>query len=137
MNTPADKANLISQAKGIMDQTDEFLTGDHSDVPEEEYIEMQKRVMHQQSMAMAALLKAMGFKEKEQLMQSEDADVEDIKRRAGLSEHYGKPNRKQAHDFYIMKQVNQLATQFMQDERSDPEIAARMLISYAKQLGKG
>jgi len=87
MNTPidtTDKSALVAQAKEIVQQVDDFLAGDHSQMPPEEYIREQERMLAKQSMAAAALLQAMGFKEKKQLMQSEDKDIADIQRRAGL-----------------------------------------------------
>jgi len=92
MNTPRDesgKADLIAQAKEIIQQVDDFLAGDHSQMPPEEYAQEQERMMARQSMAMAALLQAMGFEEKKPLMQSEDVDIDDIKRRAGITEEEG------------------------------------------------
>jgi len=92
MNTPRDesgKADLIAQAKEIIQQVDDFLAGDHSQMPPEEYAQEQERMMARQSMAMAALLQAMGFEEKKPLMQSEDVDIADIKRRAGITEEEG------------------------------------------------
>jgi hypothetical protein len=88
MNTPIDqsaKADLVAQAKEIIQQVDDFLAGDHSNMPPEEYAQEQQRMMARQSMAAATLLQAMGFKEKKKpLMQSEDVDIADIQRRAGL-----------------------------------------------------
>ena len=90
MNTPidqSDKASLVAQAKEIVQQVDGFLAGDHSDMSPEEYAQEQQRMMARQSMAAATLLQALGFKEKKKpLMQSEDVDVADIKRRAGITE---------------------------------------------------
>jgi len=135
MNTPTDKADLIAQAKNIMQEVNDFLTGDHSHLPPEEFDRLQNQMMAKQSMAMSALLQSMGFEEKrDTLLQSKDSDVEDIKRRAGLSEMQ---SHDPTQDFQIMKKIVQLATTFMQDERSDPEIASRMIIALANRLGKG
>ena len=83
MNTPTD---LKQQAKDIIQQVDDFLKGDHSHLPVEEYARLQQQMLARQSMAMAALLQHMGFKEKKPLMQSEDVEITDIKRRAGITE---------------------------------------------------
>ena len=136
MNTPLDPqtVDLRAQAKDIMQEVAGFLAADHSGMPEEEYQQLQRQMMAKQSMAMAALLQSMGYEEKrDTLLQSKDSEVEDIKRRAGLTEMQSKDSSR---DFMIMKQIVQLATRFMQDERSDPEIAARMIVSYASKLGK-
>ncbi len=69
-----------------MREVDDFLKGDHSHMPPDEYAQEQKRMMARQSMAMAALLQAVGFEEKKPLMQSED--MVDLKRRAGITEDY-------------------------------------------------
>ena len=67
-----------------MKEVDDSLKRDHSQMPAEEYSRQQQHMLAKQSMAMAALLQDMGFKEKKPLMQSEDADIADIQRRAGL-----------------------------------------------------
>ena len=134
MNTPTDKADLVAQAKDIMQEVNDFLTGDHSDLSPEEFDRLQQQMMAKQSMAMAALLQSMGYKEKrDTLLQSKDAEVEDIKRRAGLTEMQ---SRDPAEAFTIMKKIVQIATTFMQDERSDPQVASRMIIALANKLGK-
>lgn len=81
MDTNTD---LKQQATDIMREVDAFLQGDHSNMPVEEYSQLQQQMMAKQAMAMSALLQHMGFKEKKPLMQSEDADIADIQRRAGL-----------------------------------------------------
>jgi len=88
MNTPIKQSatpDLVAQAKEIIQQVDDFLAGDHSHMPPEEYAKVQDRMLAKQSMAMGALLQSMGFGEKKPtLMQSEDKDIADIQRRAGL-----------------------------------------------------
>jgi len=79
-----NNTDLKQQAEEITQQVDDFLKGDHSHLPVEEYARLQQQMLARQSMAMAALLQHMGFKHKKPLMQSEDADIADIQRRAGL-----------------------------------------------------
>jgi hypothetical protein len=83
MDTPTD---LKQQAQDIMREVDAFLKGDHSNLPVEEYSHLQQQMMAKQAMAMSALLQHMGFEEKKPLMQSEDVDIADIRRRAGITE---------------------------------------------------
>jgi len=83
MDTNVD---LKQQAQDIMQEVDDFLKGDHSHLPAEEYARQQQHMLAKQAMAMAALLQHMGFKQKKPLMQSKDADIADIQRRAGITE---------------------------------------------------
>ena len=134
MNTPPnqDKADLIAQAKEIMQEVADFLAGDYSHLPEEEYNQLQQQMMAKQSMAMGALLQSMGYKEKKPtLMQSEDADVEDIKRRAGLSEQRIDDR---SHNFQTMKKIVQIATNYMQHDNVSATTSAQNIIYLARQI---
>ncbi len=141
MNTPTDQhdagaADLKAQAKEIMQEVADFLAGDHSHMSPQEYSDLQQQMMAKQSMAMGALLQSMGFEEKKTtLMQSEDIDVTDIKRRAGLIED--RPSALQANNFKMMQTIEKMAAGFVQNQAQDSRVAtfiAKQIIGMARKI---
>ena len=76
---------LAQQGRALAKEIEEFLNGDNSHMSDEEYSKTQQMLFAKQQHAIEALATALGVgKKPTTLMQSEDADIADIQRRAGL-----------------------------------------------------
>jgi hypothetical protein len=82
----AGLAGLAKQTRAVAAEVDAFLNGDHSHMSEEEHRRMQDILLAKQQDAIQALVAAMGMRQEQPLMQSEDVDIADIRRRAGITE---------------------------------------------------
>ena len=86
-------ADLAAQGRAVAQEVEEFINGDHSGLSPDEFNQMQTRLLAKQKFAIDAMAAAMNPKtnanidpQRSTLMKSEDADITEIKRRAGIIE---------------------------------------------------
>lgn len=81
-------AALAAEGRAVAQEVNDFINGDHSHMSAEEYRNMQRKLFAKQQHTIEALSAAMGMGKEQptKLMQSEDADVADIRRLAGITE---------------------------------------------------
>ena len=134
-------ADLAAQGRAVAQAVEEFINGDHSGLSRDEFNQMQTRLLAKQKFVIDAMVAAMNPKtnasidpQRSTLMQSEDADITEIKRLAGLNEV--RPTQNQAGNFQTMKKIVQLATNFMQNHTADAELTAKNIIFLAQQIEK-
>jgi len=133
-------ADLAAQGRAVAQEVEEFINGDHSGLSPDEFNQIQTRLLAKQKFAIDAMAAAMSTNsglngpQRSTLMQSEDADITEIRRLAGLNEM--KPTRNQAGNFQTMKKIVQLATNYMQNDTADAELTAKNIIFLAQQIEK-
>lgn len=125
-------AKLAQQGRALAKEIEEFLNGDNSHMSDEEYGKTQEMLFTKQQHAIEALATALGMGKEQPttLMQSEDADVENIKRLAGI---VAERRDEQSHNYKTMRNiVSQAQHYMMNDKTSATEVAKHIMMLAAR-----
>ncbi len=124
-------AELARQGRELSQEINDFLNSDTSHMSPEEHEKTQRMLLAKQQNAIEAFIAAFGMSSNAPtttLMQSEDKDIDNIKRLAGITE------ANNDHNFDTMKKISQLAQNYMQNTKASSELTAKQIIFLAQRI---
>jgi len=126
----ASMAELARQGREVAKEVDAFLNSDTSQMSKEEFDRTQQLLLAKQQNTIEAFAAAFGMNKTptSTLMQSEDKDINDLKRLAGITE------ASENHNFDTMKKISQLAQNYMQNHKASSALTARNIIFLAQRI---